>query len=58
MFRMNGQFFAPAKTALPPSLAVVCRDAMTSHGCDLLDNAGAYYPDGKERILNVNQKTL
>jgi len=25
MFRMNGQFFAPAKTELPPSMAGVCR---------------------------------
>jgi len=39
MFRTNGQFFAPAKTALPPSMAVVCRDHMTSHGCDLLESA-------------------
>ena len=34
MFRMNGQFFAPAKTELPPSVAVVWRGAM----------------DGKERV--------
>ena len=50
MFRMNGQIFAPAKTALPPSLAVVCRGAMTLHGRSLLDNAGAHCPDGKERV--------
>ena len=24
MFRMNGAFIAPAKTTLPPSMAVVC----------------------------------
>ena len=41
MFRMNGQFFTPGKTSLPPSLAVVCRGAMSLHGCNLLDNAGA-----------------
>jgi len=28
MFRMNGQFFAPAKTELPPSMAVVSHGAM------------------------------
>jgi len=33
--RMNGQFFAPAKTELPPSMTVVCRGAMTLHGGNL-----------------------
>jgi len=50
---MYGQFFAPAKTALPPSLAVVCRGAMTLQGCDYLENAGRNSPDGKERVCSV-----
>ena len=33
MFRMNGQKIAPAFSALPPSLAVVCRGGMDANDC-------------------------
>ncbi len=34
MYRMDGQKIAPAFSALPPSLAVVCRGAMSLQGCN------------------------
>jgi len=41
---MNGQFFAPAKTALPPSLAVVYRGAMDSKERVCSGRSQASYP--------------
>ena len=40
MYRMYGQIFAPAISALPPSVVVVCRGAM----------------DGKERRMPMGRR--